>query len=233
MKSSPKKNKRVYKPVDRKDIERAMKYSSSNKQAARILGVSYPTYKKYAELYKNEKGETLFNIHYNRAGKGIPKMTMRKNYEPGLMDILEGRINPTFFSPKTLKRRVIEEGYLKEECCRCGFREHRVLDRKVPLLLNFKDGNKRHWELFNLEFLCYNCYFLCIGDVFEQKQIEALENYTALQSKAIDLELPAKQEELIRNVTNFDNRGISNLDEPEYRPDDYGNDLISFSFRKK
>ena len=50
-----------------------------------------------------------------------------------------------------------------------GFHEHRVLDYKMPLTLNFKDNNKQHYRLENLEMLCYNCYFLQIGDIFSDK----------------------------------------------------------------
>ena len=35
-------------------ILRAMKHTKSNMSAARYLGCSYPHYKEYAKLYKNE-----------------------------------------------------------------------------------------------------------------------------------------------------------------------------------
>ena len=41
-------------------ILRAMKHTKSNMAAARFLGCSYPHYKQYAKLYKNEEGKTLF-----------------------------------------------------------------------------------------------------------------------------------------------------------------------------
>ena len=44
-------------------ILRAMKYTKSNMAAARFLGCSYPHYKQYAKLYKNEDGKTLFEVH--------------------------------------------------------------------------------------------------------------------------------------------------------------------------
>ena len=50
-------------------ILRAMKYTKSNMAAARFLGCSYPHYKQYAKLYKNEDGKTLFEVHLNREGK--------------------------------------------------------------------------------------------------------------------------------------------------------------------
>ena len=56
------------------------------------------------------------------------------------------------------------EGYLEEKCAMCGFEERRVLDYKMPLLLHFKDGNKKNYKLDNIELLYYNHYFLNVGD---------------------------------------------------------------------
>ena len=59
-------------------ILRAMKHTKSNMAAARFLGCSYPHYKQYAKLYKNEEGKTLFEAHLNRQGKGISKHLYKK-----------------------------------------------------------------------------------------------------------------------------------------------------------
>ena len=32
-----------------------------------------------------------------------------------------------------------------------------------------------NWKIENIELLCYNCYFLYIGDVFNEKQIKNIE----------------------------------------------------------
>ena len=146
--------------LNKDQILRAMKYTKSNMAAARFLGCSYPHYKQYAKLYKNEDGKTLFEIHLNRQGKGISKHLYKKKDITPIMDILEGRVDVSNYSPKELKERLIHEALIKEECNCCEFNERRVLDYKVPLILNFKDGNKKNWKLENLEALCYNCYFL-------------------------------------------------------------------------
>ena len=124
-------------------ILRAMKYTKSNMAAARFLGCSCPHYKEYAKLYKNEEGKTLFEIHLNREGKGISKHLYKKKDITPIMDILEGRVDVSNYSPKELKERLIHEALIKEECYCCEFKERRVLDYKVPLILNFKDGNKK------------------------------------------------------------------------------------------
>ena len=94
------------------------------------------------------------------------------------MDILEGRVDVSNYSPKELKERLLHESLIAEECACCEFNERRVVDYKVPLILNFKDNNKKNWKLENLELLCYNCYFLNIGNVWNENQLQQMEDYS-------------------------------------------------------
>ena len=165
------------KVISKDMILRAMKHTKSNMAAARFLGCSYPHYKQYAKLYKNEEGKTLFEVHLNRQGKGISKHLYKKKDLTPINDILEGRIDVSNYNPKELKERLIHEGLLAEECNSCGFNERRVVDYKVPLILNFKDGNKKNWKLENLEPLCYNCYFLNVGNIWSDNQLKQMEDY--------------------------------------------------------
>jgi len=170
------------KPLTKEQIIASMSQTKSNRAAARWLNVSYQHYKKWAKLYQGDDGRTLFDIHYNQKGKGIPKFLKNSNKIPALNDLLEGRVPMTNFSPEKVKRRLFEEGYLKEECNICGFQERRVLDYKVPVILHFKDDNKKNWRLDNLEMLCYNCYFLTVGNIFTTKQIEQMEEHKPINS---------------------------------------------------
>ena len=63
-----------------------------------------------------------------------------------------------------------------EQCNCCSFEERRVVDYKVPLVLNFKDKNKKNWKQDNLEFLCYNCYFLNVGNIWSDNQLKQMED---------------------------------------------------------
>ena len=141
---------RPSKILTKEDLLRAMSQTRSNRAAARYLHVSYNHYKKYAKMYK------LFESHKNQSGKGIPKFLKNSGKEPALLDIVEGRVDSSHFTPQKLKYRLIEEGYLLEECSMCGFKERRVLDYKMPLLLHFKDNNKSNYTRDNIELLCYN-----------------------------------------------------------------------------
>ncbi len=150
------------KPFTKEDILRAMRITKSNRSAARYLGCSYQHYKKWAKQYIDQKtGKTLFEIHLNPFGVGIPKFAVnsqsKKTAADSLKSILNNGIEIDHFKPKEIKEALLREGFLEHKCYNCDFREERVIDRRIPLLLNFRDKNKRNYTLENLEMLCYNC----------------------------------------------------------------------------
>ena len=157
------------KPLSKEQIQAAQAKTKSNMAAARYLHVSYQHYKKWAKLYK------LFDSHKNQAGKGIPKFLRGPKKMPHMLEIIEGRIAASSFDPNKLKYALIEQGYLLEECAVCKFKERRVLDYKMPLLLHFKDNNSNNYSLDNVQLLCYNHYFLTVGDIFNDKDVKQIE----------------------------------------------------------
>ena len=46
----------------------------------------------------------------------------------------------------------------------------------MPLLLHFKDNNSNNYSLDNIQLLCYNHYFLTVGDIFNNKDIKQIES---------------------------------------------------------
>ena len=177
------------KPITKEQILVAMTKTKSNMAAARYLNCSYVHYKKWAKLYESNTHDNLFEQHKNQSGIGIPKFLRVGGKEPALMDIIEGRANASSFTPDKIKYRLITEGYLEEKCSICGFEERRVLDYKMPLLLNFKDDNKKNYKLENIELLCYNHYFLNVGDIFTDKQIEGIEDHKPVNQGKVDWEV--------------------------------------------
>jgi 5-methylcytosine-specific restriction endonuclease McrA len=200
------------KPLSKELVLAAMNKTKSNKAAARYLNVSYIHYKKWARLYdSNEEGySNLFEQHKNQCGKGIPKFLSNGNPRKdfALLDLIEGRIDPSSFNPAKIKYRLIQEGYLKEECTSCGFYERRVLDYKMPLILNFKDNNKQHYRLENLEMLCYNCYFLQIGDIFTGKQLEGLEDHVSKNESKVDWDVDDYTQQRLKELGLFDSHPV-------------------------
>jgi len=160
--------------ITKKQLLHAMKMTKSNMACARFLGVSYEHYKRYAKSYIDEEtGKTLFDKHLNPMGKGIRKHLGGK--DPDLKSLMNGELFVKSYNLNKYKDRLIQEGYIEEKCNSCGFNEQRVNDYKAPLLVHFKDKNKMNWKIENLELLCYNCYFLYIGDVFNEKQVKHIE----------------------------------------------------------
>ncbi len=176
-------------PLTKEMILAAMAKTKSNMAAARYLSCSYVHYKKWAKIYESDTHENLFEQHKNQSGVGIPKFLRAGGKEPALLDIIEGRVNASSFTPDKIKYRLITEGYLEEKCGNCGFEERRVLDYKMPLLLHFKDGNKKNYKLDNIELLCYNHYFLTVGDIFSDKQIKGIEDHKPVNQGKVEWEV--------------------------------------------
>ncbi len=202
------------KPLSKEQILAAISQTRSNRAAARYLNVSYPHYKKWAELYdSSEPGyKSLFEQHLNPSGKGIPKFLSNKGKEPALLDIIEGRVDASSFSPDKIKYRLVSEGYLLEECSSCGFHERRVIDYKIPLLLHFKDKNKKNYRKDNIEFLCYNCYYLSVGDIFNEKQIEGIEDHKPVSTGEVDWELDPYTEQRLKELGLGDDNKDDDMD---------------------
>jgi len=222
--------------LKREDLERAMKATTSNMAAARFLGVSYFTYREWAKSYKSHKEgvETLWDEHKCAGGKGVRKFLNNRGDEPALTELLEGRLDIFSYRPDKVKHRLISEGVLEEKCIRCGFKERRVLDYKIPLVLNFKDGNKKNWRRENLELICYNCYFLNIGDLFTKRQMKGLEDYTAASSYSVNKtnwDLDPYNEKRLKELGLDELIGEDKItqDLKEIKDDD-GEDLISYAF---
>jgi len=211
------------KPLTKEQIQLAMRHTLSNKAAARYLNVSYIHYKMWAKRYHEfEGGRSLFEVHKNQAGKGIPKFfagTANRQSQWNVLDVIEGRIAATHFRPDDIKKKMIDEGHLKEECSICGFRERRISDYKIPLILNFKDNNPNHYNLGNIRFLCYNCFFLNIGDIFNQQDIVKFETHTPVNgtSEASELQLDEYQLQQLERL---------GLYQPP-KPEDDGSEFIS------
>jgi len=147
-------------------VKEAITNTKSCRQAARYLYVSEPTFKKYAKMYTDENGITLYDKHKNQFGVGISKGSHSATFgRYSLQDIFDGKASPHYPSFR-LKERMIQNGVIEEKCAICGFEERRITDYKIPLVLDYIDGDETNKKRENLRLLCYNCYFLNTGDFF-------------------------------------------------------------------
>ena len=145
------------------EIENSLKECRSVSAAARNLGIDYRTLKRLADLYG------LFEEYKNQEGKGIRK------WREGRVDleaILDGRI--TIRNKYYLKKLLIREMVFEEKCSRCGYKDKKIIDNSVPLVLDFIDADESNQQLYNLRLLCPNCYFLEKG---EKRVFQILKEY--------------------------------------------------------
>ena len=136
-------------PLMQGEIEEAKRNCITEASAARWLGVGYLTYRKYCKMYG------IWNPKPNLRGK-------KNIFNPSLgkyplEEILEGK-HPKY-PVYRLKDKLIRSGTKKAECEQCGFSERRVTDGKMPIIINFLDGNRHNHKLDNIKILCYNCTF--------------------------------------------------------------------------
>lgn len=158
------------------EIRYAMANSKSNAEAARFVGCDISTYKRYAIRYVDEEsGKNLWELHKNPSGKKLTKHFAYHPHRIDIFDVLDGKYPR--YDRKKLTQRIIQECIFPEECAVCGFNERRITDDVVPLILTWKDGDLTNHRKENLEFICYNCYFLTYDDVFHKAERVNFKGY--------------------------------------------------------
>lgn len=189
----------------RSQVEEAIKNTRSNSQAAKYLGINILTYKKYASLYG------LWDQHSNKKGIGITKGFVKNAVK--LDDVFAGKHQN--YSLARLKHRMIARKLITEECSYCGFTEKRIDDKKSPLILTFKDGDRTNFDKDNLHLVCYNCMFLTskMPTVAHKRKIVQSfnnpENFNRLGKLNVDLIEKASSEEMEEETT-------ENIDEIDF-----------------
>lgn len=172
-------NGRPTKMLVESEILAAQNISKTESEAARKLGVSYMTYRKYATMYG------LLGRVMNMCGKGIKKPV--KDEDAGkypLNKILEGKFPK--YSTGRLKVRLLRSGRMVPVCGKCGFNEKRLNDEQVPLLLNYIDGDNLNKKKENLELLCYNCFFLHVNNPFGCRKTFKISDQLPNEEQGID-----------------------------------------------
>ena len=144
------------KPILESQIRAAQEKSRSAFEEARTLGISYNTYKKYAKLYG------IFEDLKNPYGVGIERAKGIRNKKYHIDDLIDGK--HLHYPLHKFKNKLFDSGYIPKVCGSCGFSEARITDGKMPLLIDFLDGNLNNRKLDNIRPLCYNCFFLLVGE---------------------------------------------------------------------
>ena len=155
--SPPKKLKcgRGYRPLLQGEIEDAQKKSPFVTEQAKYLGCSTSTFKKYALLYG------IYKPSLPTQTGGHHQFDPERGKFP-LARILAGEFrNTKAVSVWMVKDKLLRSGKLPPKCNICGYDKRRIVDNKIALLIDFKDGDKRNFAFENLQLLCLNCTFEC------------------------------------------------------------------------
>lgn len=153
----PKKTKRGrgYRPILQSEIEEVQKKSNFASQQARLLNISFSTFKKYAQMYGIYKPSLP-----TEPGEHHPFDPERGKFP--LSRILKGEFRDTkAVCAWMVKDKLVRSGTFPPKCNICGYDKRRIIDNKIALLLDCKNGDKRDFTLENLQLLCLNCTFEC------------------------------------------------------------------------
>jgi len=158
-----------------KEVRYAMANTNTNPEAARFCGCTILTWTRYAKMYYDyDEGKSLFQMQtekgyrYFSKNRTNPKTGKQVGFQKtDIFEILEGK-HPSY-NGKKLAKRLLFELIFPPECCLCGIDERRVTDQKLPLIMRYKDDDLRNHKKENLEFICYNCYFLNYGTIHRCK----------------------------------------------------------------
>jgi ferredoxin len=151
------------------EIEAAQSISLSEADAQRKLGVSKHTYEKYAKLYG------IYGRVMDNKDRKTPRLRFDEEKSLYPLSRIFANEYPNYTKPQ-LKKRCIRAKKLAEKCNNCGYCERRLGDNKIPLVLNFKDGNEKNMALENLEILCYNCFFVNVNNPIGRKKKFKIES---------------------------------------------------------
>lgn len=161
---------------------------NSNRDGCRYLNVSYPRWKKYAQLYINkETNKSYFQILLDRSNKlkGARVKVLRQLHRKKKWDawyvtnIIEklnnNKLDVKIYTQKRLKEFLINNEVLANRCACCGYQEVNLLSNKVPLLIDHIDSDYSNFKIDNLQLLCYNCFYQLVGNPL--KYYRSLKDY--------------------------------------------------------
>jgi 5-methylcytosine-specific restriction endonuclease McrA len=123
--------------VTKQEIEDAFAKRKTMTSAARVLGISFSTFKRHA---------TKLGVYTpNQASKGILRT-----------DLSQVLVAGSSISSSRLKEKLLIGGLLKHECRICGLKDWQ--EKPITLELDHINGVNNDNRLPNLRLLCPNCH---------------------------------------------------------------------------
>lgn len=168
------------------EIRQAIRETDTCAAAARFLGIDDVTY--YNHTYKriDEKtGLTFWELTQNKknSAKKLPKRYNPRRIRQSISRILSGHETAFNFPQGRLKHLFFELGFFKPECSCCKYKTERKIDGKVPLILFFKDRDRRNYRKTNISFICYNCAFLKGVQILTSRELNIIQKPVRLTSR--------------------------------------------------
>jgi len=113
------------------------------------LGGNYKQFDKYVQLFN------IDTSHFTGQAWNVGKRfkPFHKNKKIPIKNLLKENV---FYSTSKLKKRIIAEGFKKEQCEKCLLTEW--MGQKIPLELNHINGVNSDNRIENLEIVCPNCH---------------------------------------------------------------------------
>lgn len=135
------------------------------------LSVSKVSGSNYEVIYRIVKRNNLDTSHWLGKSHAIGKAMEHLRVDASKMF---GRKNA---KSHDLKKRLIRDGYKKEECEICHIDKWQ--GQKAPLELDHKDGNHQNNTLENLRILCPNCHAIQPTNSGKNKRLKRLNGDVA------------------------------------------------------
>ncbi|GJM17216.1 MAG: hypothetical protein DHS20C13_25430 [Thermodesulfobacteriota bacterium] len=142
--------------IDDDTFKKVCNKSDSMAEAASKLGLHFNSFKKRAL--------ELDCYQPNQAGIGIRKSAPKVPLE----DIVHKNLHPHYQTFK-LKKRLIDEGYKKNECEKCGISSWN--GKEINCELHHINGKRSDHSFDNLKMLCPNCHSQTINYRAKNKRI--------------------------------------------------------------
>lgn len=130
--------------IDETEFKNVVFESLTMAQASAKLGLHFNTFKRIAIK--------LGVYEPNQSGKGIKKDMTSKTIP--LSEILDGK-HP-YYQTYKLKKRMLENNILKNECSQCGINQWN--GNPINCELDHIDGVRTNHKIENLRLLCPNCH---------------------------------------------------------------------------
>lgn len=152
-------------------LEKAIKQSFSISETLRRLGLTpqgnFRTFHKYCKIYRIDISHFLGKRFLLGSKRNLRKIPLEQVLVPD-----------SFYAPKNLKIRLIQDGYFDYKCNECGLVEWR--GKELNLHLDHINGDKFDNRIENLRLLCPNCHSqtdtFCIKNVAKTTPISKYVN---------------------------------------------------------